>query len=86
MTQICSELYNGAVPLLIPCPNKRVDVGNNRDKYILCPSLDSPMFLQMFRSLGLLIGIQIRTKNVYDIRFPSFVWKQIVSAFWTAVL
>jgi len=75
LSQIAQELYNGAVPLLVPCPNNRVDVGNSRDKFIPCPSLDSPLFLSMFRALGMLIGIMIRTKNVYDIRFPSFVWK-----------
>jgi len=74
LTQLSTELYSVGLPLLISSPNNRVGIGNGRDKYVPNPSLNSPLDLSMYRVLGNIIGICIRTKNVYDLRFPSLVW------------
>jgi hypothetical protein len=50
------------LPLFVPCPNRQqamqtIGVGENRDKFILKPSSNSPEHLRMFEFLGKLMGI-----------------------------
>ncbi len=66
LSQICMELQSGALPLLIPCPNKQlagqtIGVGENRDKFILRPSATSPNHLvRSPRELVWLVGRRFR--------------------------
>ncbi|KAK7085896.1 putative E3 ubiquitin-protein ligase herc1 [Halocaridina rubra] len=57
MTEMCSELVTGAVPLLIPTPNAVSDVGNNRDRFLLNPDLTQPHHLMWFKFLGMIPSI-----------------------------
>lgn len=52
VTEMCDELLNGSVPLLIPTPNNLNDVGYNRDRFLLNPRLTSEEDLILFRFLG----------------------------------
>lgn len=52
ITEMCEELQNGSLPLLIPTPNGRDDTGTNRDCFILNPAVKSPLHLKMFNFLG----------------------------------
>lgn len=61
ITEMCDELQNGSLPLLIPTPNGREEAGANRDCFILNPTAKSCLHLNMFRFLGVLMGIAIRT-------------------------
>jgi hypothetical protein len=54
--------------LLIPTPNGRDESGTSRDCFLLNPTLRSQHHVQMFRFLGLLMGIAIRTGSA-TIRF-----------------
>jgi len=47
--------------LLIPTPNGRDESGTSRDCFLLNPTLRSQHHVQMFRFLGLLMGVVIRT-------------------------
>lgn len=52
ITEMCDELQNGSLPLLIVTPNGRDDTGTNRDCFLLNPMLKSPLHFNMFRFLG----------------------------------
>ena len=77
ISEMCDELHSGCVPLLIPTPNGREETGVNQDCYILNPQAHSPQHINMFRFLGMLCGIAIRTGQPLSIRLAPPVWKQL---------
>eukprot|EP01125_Pyxidicula_operculata_P006688 TRINITY_DN229_c1_g1_i2.p1 TRINITY_DN229_c1_g1~~TRINITY_DN229_c1_g1_i2.p1 ORF type:complete len:4506 (-),score=1363.41 TRINITY_DN229_c1_g1_i2:44-12730(-) len=76
-TDVSKEL-KGSLPLFIPCPNAQQKTGKNRDKYVVAPSLKSKMYLKMYRFLGQLMGMSIRTGVLLTLDLPSFFWKQLL--------
>merc|ERR1740129_2727938 len=54
IAEICDELMQGHINILIPTPNGRDEAGTSRDCMLFHPSLQSPQHLAMFRFLGLL--------------------------------
>ena len=78
IVEMCEELQNGSVPLLIQTPNGREDTGVNRDCFIPNPTATSPVHMNMFRFLGVLIAIAIRSGSPIDISLAPPVWKQLV--------
>lgn len=76
-TDISRELTK-VLPLFIPCPNAQTKVGKNRDKYIVTPSCKSRLYIRMYKLLGHLMGMAIRTGVMLNIDFPSFFWKPLV--------
>ena len=52
IAEMCDELQNGSLPLLIPTPNGRDEAGTNRDCFLLNPSAKTCLHLNMFRFLG----------------------------------
>lgn len=52
IAEMCDELQNGSLPLLIPTPNGRDEAGTNRDCFLLNPNAKSILHLNMFRFLG----------------------------------
>ncbi|KAJ8304849.1 hypothetical protein KUTeg_018432 [Tegillarca granosa] len=72
------ELEVGTVPYFIPTPNARNESGNNSDRFILNPSLTSDEDLAMFKFLGILFGVAIRTKKPLDLHLAPSVWKLLV--------
>ncbi|XP_076284957.1 E3 ubiquitin-protein ligase HERC2 isoform X1 [Lasioglossum baleicum] len=77
IAEMCDELQNGSLPLFIPTPNGREDNGTNRDCFLLNPTADSPLHLNMFRFLGILMGIAIRTGSPLSLNLAEPVWKQL---------
>jgi E3 ubiquitin-protein ligase HERC2 len=77
IAEMCDELQNGSLPLLIPTPNGRDDAGPNRDCFILNPSSKTCLNLNMFRFLGVLMGIAIRTGSPLSLNLAEPVWKQL---------
>ena len=71
------ELNTGVVPLLIPTPNTTNEVGYNRDRSLLNPALTDPSHMEMFRFLGVLLGVAMRTKKPLDLHLAPVVWKQL---------
>ena len=74
---MCDELQNGSLPLLIPTPNGRDDNGTNRDCFLLNPLANSPLHLNIFQFLEILMGIAIHTGSPLSLNLAEPVWKQI---------
>ena len=78
IAEMCDELQNGSVPLLIQTPNGREDTGVNRDCFVPNPIAISPLHLSMFRFLGVLIGIAVRSGSPINLNLAPPIWKQLV--------
>lgn len=52
IAEICEELQNGSLPILIQTPNGREDTGTSRDCFILNPSATTNTHMKMFEFLG----------------------------------
>jgi len=79
-TDIARELKQQNMSLFVPCPNAQQIQGENRDKLVIAPSATSPTQLRMFRFLGQLMGMAIRTGVLLSLDLPSFVWKPLVNS------
>ncbi|XP_064637694.1 E3 ubiquitin-protein ligase HERC2-like isoform X2 [Lineus longissimus] len=77
IAEMCDELQNGSLPLLIVTPNGRDESGANRDCFLLNPTQRSPLHQNMFRFLGILLGIAIRTGSPLSLNLAEPVWKQL---------
>merc|ERR550519_2141038 len=77
IAEMCDELTNLQVALLIPTPNGRDEAGTSRDCFLLNPCLRSNQHMTMFRFLGVLMGIAVRTGSPLSINLAEPVWKQI---------
>nr|XP_034301899.1 E3 ubiquitin-protein ligase HERC2 isoform X3 [Crassostrea gigas] len=77
VAEMCDELQNGSLPLLIVTPNGRGESGANRDCYIFNPMAKSPVHVNMFKFLGMLFGIAIRTGSPLSLNIAEPVWKQV---------
>uniref|UniRef100_A0A673CTH4 E3 ubiquitin-protein ligase HERC2 n=1 Tax=Sphaeramia orbicularis TaxID=375764 RepID=A0A673CTH4_9TELE len=77
IAEMCEELQNALTPLLIVTPNGRDESGANRDCFLLNPAAKSPLHMSMFRFLGVLLGIAIRTGSPLSLNLAEPVWKQL---------
>jgi hypothetical protein len=78
-TDISKELQqSGLLPLFVPCPNAQAKHGANRDKFVCTPSANNRLSMKMFRFVGQLMGMAIRTGVMLTLDLPSFVWKPLV--------
>ncbi|RWS12697.1 E3 ubiquitin-protein ligase HERC2-like protein [Dinothrombium tinctorium] len=78
IAEMCDELQNGSLSLLILTPNGRDESGTNRDCFILNPSAKSPTDLKMFKFLGVLMGIAIRTGSPLNLNLAEPIWSLLV--------
>ncbi|XP_058836150.1 probable E3 ubiquitin-protein ligase HERC2 isoform X2 [Topomyia yanbarensis] len=77
IAEMCDELQNGSVPLLIQTPNGRGEAGANRDCFLLDPTLNSVLHMNMLRFLGVLMGIAVRTGSPLSLNLAEPVWRQL---------
>lgn len=77
IAEMCDELQNGSVPLLIQTPNGRGEAGANRDCFLLDPTLTTILQMNMFRFLGVLMGIAVRTGSPLSLNLAEPVWRQL---------
>uniref|UniRef100_A0A8C4NJF8 HECT-type E3 ubiquitin transferase n=1 Tax=Eptatretus burgeri TaxID=7764 RepID=A0A8C4NJF8_EPTBU len=77
IAEMCEELQNGLTPLLIVTPNGRDESGANRDCFLLNPTAHLPVHANMFRFLGVLLGIAIRTGSPLSLNLAEPLWKQL---------
>ncbi|XP_052077229.1 E3 ubiquitin-protein ligase HERC2-like isoform X2 [Mytilus californianus] len=77
IAEMCDELQNGSLNLLIVTPNGRGESGANRDCYLLNPMLKGHQHINMFRFLGMLFGIAIRSGSPLSLNIAEPVWKQL---------
>lgn len=52
IAEMCEELQNGSLPILIQTPNGREDTGTSQDCFILNSSATSKLHMKMFEFLG----------------------------------
>ncbi|XP_048583459.1 probable E3 ubiquitin-protein ligase HERC1 isoform X5 [Nematostella vectensis] len=78
ITEMCQELEEGVVNLLIHTPNSTAEVGFNRDRFLLNPAATSEDDLVLYKFLGILFGVAVRTKKPLDLHLAPLVWKQLV--------
>ncbi len=65
IAEMCEELHNGSLPLLILTPNGREEAGTNRDCFILNPFVSIIFFpLHLIRIQIATIIIAILTENM----------------------
>lgn len=77
---MCDELQNGSLPLLISTPNGREEAGTSRDCFIINPALKTHQYQTMFRFLGVLMGIAIRTGSPLSLNVAEPIWKLLAGA------
>ena len=77
IAEMCEELQNGSLPLLIPTPDSRDDLDGVQRSYLLNPSARSQVHIEMFKFLGILIGVAIRTGSPLALNLAEPVWKQL---------
>ncbi|XP_049884481.1 probable E3 ubiquitin-protein ligase HERC2 isoform X2 [Pectinophora gossypiella] len=77
IAEMCEELQNGSLPLLMATPNGRGDAGASRDAFLLNPVANTPLHLNCFRFLGVLMGIAIRTGSPLALSLAEGVWRQL---------
>ncbi|XP_031621811.1 probable E3 ubiquitin-protein ligase HERC2 [Contarinia nasturtii] len=77
IAEMCDELQNGCVPLLIQTPNGRGEAGANRDCFLFDPTLVTVLQMNMFRFLGVLMGIAMRTGSPLSLNLAEPVWRQL---------
>ena len=64
--------------LFVRCPNGVIGVGLNREKYVIKALSQSEEHLQMFRFLGQLMGVALRSSVFLSLDLPSLFWKSFV--------
>eukprot|EP00029_Vermamoeba_vermiformis_P008050 TRINITY_DN365_c0_g1_i7.p1 TRINITY_DN365_c0_g1~~TRINITY_DN365_c0_g1_i7.p1 ORF type:complete len:4455 (+),score=2004.27 TRINITY_DN365_c0_g1_i7:138-13502(+) len=78
-TDVSRELRS-VLPLFIPCPNAQAKLGKNRDKFIPNPSCQSRLHMKMYRMIGHMMGMAIRTGVKLTVDLPAFFWKPLVGS------
>jgi len=79
LENMCKELQSPALPLFMKCPNGRLEMGENRNTYIPRPTSTSAFHLTLYKFVGKLFGLAMRSKSLLSIDLPSIVWKPLVS-------
>lgn len=77
IAEMCDELQNGSIPLLIQTPNGRGEAGANRDCFLLDPTLVTILQMNQFRFMGVLMGIAVRTGSPLSLNLAEPVWRQL---------
>jgi len=83
LSQICREVQSPPLSMFIPCPNAQIATEQEgsvagRDKFIPNPSKTSAQHLKMYRFIGLLLGVALRSGHALPLNLPSVVWKPLV--------
>ena len=72
------DLFSDHIDLFIPCPNAVADNGTE-ERFIPNPRYrDSSEALEMYRFVGNLIGVSLRTKHLLSFELSPQIWKTIV--------
>jgi hypothetical protein len=79
ITMMCAELQSGDLPLFMPSPNNRSEVGHDQERFLPVPASGSkPLCLQLYEFLGKLMGMSMRTGYFLNLDLSSMVWKPLV--------
>ena len=76
LSEFSKELQSDALPLLLPLPKEN---SSSTTYWIPNPGAVSAVQLEMLAFLGKLLGICLRSKDTFPIRFAPVVWKALVN-------
>ena len=79
LENICKELQSPGLPLFMRCPNRRHNVGENKNTFVPRPSSTSAFHIELYKFVGKLFGLAMRSKSLLSLDLPSIVWKPLVS-------
>jgi len=65
------------LPLFVPCPNALASQGENRDRCVPGRNCTTPGHLALYRFVGKLMGMAMRTGAFLPLSLPRLVWRQI---------
>ena len=72
------DLFTGHIDLFVPSPNAQSE-DNSEEMMIPNPCYnDNAEALQMYRFVGTLLGLSLRTKHLLPFEFSPQIWKTIV--------
>jgi hypothetical protein len=66
--------------LFLPSPNQTAKLGENRSCMVPNPGATSRLQLEQFEFVGKMMGLALRTRNLFAVQLPSVVWKALVGA------
>jgi hypothetical protein len=72
------EAFSSGLPLFVPCPNAQMKLGDNRDRCIPRSGLATPLHLDLYRFVGRLMGVAMRTGILFSLNLPAIVWRQLL--------
>eukprot|EP01017_Pseudomicrothorax_dubius_P006610 TRINITY_DN11923_c0_g1_i3.p1 TRINITY_DN11923_c0_g1~~TRINITY_DN11923_c0_g1_i3.p1 ORF type:complete len:524 (+),score=146.30 TRINITY_DN11923_c0_g1_i3:65-1636(+) len=78
LSLIFAEIQSKVLPLLIPSPNQKNNIGMYREKWIINPNSKSPENLKMFQFFGAFLGYLFRSRTYQVLDLPSIFWKQLL--------
>ena len=78
LSNICDELENGYIDLLIKTPNNRSDYDQLNDKYILNPNSNRKLHNEAYEFLGKLMASSISSGEALDLNLHPCIWKSIL--------
>jgi len=78
IAEMCDELQNGSLYLLMATPTNRDDENNSNDYFILNPKANTKKHKEMFKFFGVLLGIAIRCGNPLSLSLAEPMWKLLV--------
>jgi hypothetical protein len=66
------------LPLLMPCPNRFVSVGNNQDKFVLTTATNfQPINQELMQFLGKIVGTAVRHNLNLALDLSSMFWRPL---------
>lgn len=66
------------LPLFLPSPNKRAQLGEHRDGWVLNSRHSSDTQQRQLTFLGVLLGLAVRTGIKLALSWPRLLWKQLL--------
>ena len=78
LDKMVREVESPVLPLFVRCPNNKNKVGENRHAVVPRPSSKAAHHKALYRFLGRLMGMAIRTRNLLPLNLTSVVWKPLV--------
>jgi hypothetical protein len=75
LTEASISIFEPSTKVILPCPNNRNKVGRFTDSFI--PYNTSYSRIEDYYTIGILLGIIVRTGLVQSLPFSPFVWKFI---------
>lgn len=77
LEKVVKDLSSPALRLFVPTPNARLKLGKLQDQAIPNPAANSVLQLSLYKFVGRLMGLALRTRNLLNLSLPSLVWKAL---------